>query len=163
MYAAYAVAFLIAIMAFADLTPEMRASEEAGRGSAVALHMGAWHQAAVKRCRAVACPAGVVDPSSHLPSTLPASAYSARFRTVSSGSGLIVTFFRAPAGDESGERAALMTGLSRHFSGNLGVGVYNASAQKVFGMGSEDNAVDVPNVVGGVTIPNGAPVMARQI
>src|SRR3546814_19410966 len=154
MFAAYTVAFLIAIMAFADLTPEMRASQEASRGGAVALQMGAWHQAALKRCRALSCPAGTVNPTSHLPDALQPPTYSGRFRTASNGSGLIVTYYIAAAAKESGERAALPTGLSKHFSGHMGAGPNRAHTHTSHQAGAFTSPLHAPTAEGGLTLPD---------
>jgi hypothetical protein len=136
MYMLFVIAFTILMLAGMDTRSLSRDQEIAARAEAIALQMATYHQAAVRACfddARNACGAGVVNPAGELPAQATGQTGYGRFRSMSDGTGLVVTVFST--NDQSLMRDA--GSVSAAFRDKLrltaAAGLYDAANNRIAG------------------------------
>jgi hypothetical protein len=176
------VVFMLALGSTIDYSAERRDQDDVDRAGVLSSQMAAWHQAAVGFCQSLPgnCPApGPVDvKSTFLTGNSGKFAYTVfenapayvnpQFTSVVDPNlKLVVTFYQAANGSRrwSGQMVAAMTAAQ---GWNVTMGMYDAGKQQVdrADILQADNPAlalaRVPNTLGGVAIPDGAPIIVTK-
>lgn len=178
----FVTVFMLAIAASLDFSVERRDQGDVDRAAVMSSQMAAWHQAAVGFCQSLTtnCPAaGPVDVKSTF---LTANSGKFAYTVLANGDAfnnnvftsvvdpalkMVVTFYRPPNGSVrwNGQMVAAMTAAQ---GWNITMGQYDAEKQMVDRaaiLQADNPAVAlamVPNAVGGITIPDKAPIIVTR-
>jgi hypothetical protein len=137
--------------------------------------MSSWHSAAATKCGSTgACPAGLIDPTSTMdPILIAGGAYSLNnFHTLTDGQHIIATYYSAANGNRAWQGMVVSSmsdaSVAAGYGWNLMYGFYDASHQQIdrgVNLATTNaffTATQVPQSIGGGTIPDGVPIIVTR-
>ena len=164
MWMVYTTLATISLLTFMLILQDDTASTRHNASiEAVARQMSTYHDAAVSVCGTV-CPAGNISAASRLP-TLSQNLTDGRFRSISNGSGTVITVFVRGSQYTPYSDGDVVAGMRTAFLKSTVMGAWNASTQRVESavVGSPGTVISTPvsATFGGYTLHDRQPVIVR--
>lgn len=172
MYALMLISFMLLVTMLGTASfDRIGTPHEQNHARAIAHQMHYWHMAAIRACDPGPCPSGQVDAAPFLDEAMSgASGYANdRIRTVSDGSGLLVTYWSEHQNGNATHPGLVttvlrqMSGNSYYYSGGYDEAASRLGARPATDFRVADPGITVPNSVAGVTFRDRAPMLATLI
>lgn len=170
MLLAWLVSFITVItLAFSSYGPSLIQRAD-NKLRTIAGQMAVAHDAAVVTCES-GCASGFVNVTSNLPPEAQGgTVYGTSIRSFSNGSGMVVTLYMPMVDNPQLINGNLGGHLMAVTQSPFTAGTYDATSQRVGGQAPSVAGgtptyfgIAVPQGVGGVTLPNGVPLLASNI
>jgi hypothetical protein len=169
MYAIYAIGIIMFLMAAISSPAEKANDRIKARTEVKAQQMYIWHQSVRDVCyNTTLCNSSGRIPHSNILNALPEFGQSApaftseQFRSYSDGSVFITVYYPEISGVATG-RGFLAAQLIYYVGNEKTAGLYDRANERIGKYDGGFNRVDVPNTVGGLSLPDGISIIGNGL